>query len=91
MALFPFSASIDLTGAGKGRRLAAWHLSQGAGAQTINFRSGTAAGPIQFQVQLATVTSASQAYATPSLPYFPAGLYIEITGSGFNTGSVELV
>ena len=90
MALFPFTASIDLTGAGKGRRLAAWHLSQGAGAQTINFRVGSAAGAIQFQVHLATTTSASQAYSSPALPYFPAGLYVEVTGSGFNVGSVEL-
>jgi len=91
MALFPFTASIDLTGAGKGRRLAAWHVSQGAGAQTINFRVGSVAGAIQLQVQLATITSASQSYSSPGLPYFPGGLYIEVVGSGFNVGSVELV
>jgi hypothetical protein len=89
MALLPFAVSTDFTT--KGKRLASWHLSQGTGAIAINFRNGSAAGAIQFQVQLAATTSASQAYATPNLPFFSSGLYVEIVGTGFNAGSVDLV
>jgi len=89
MATFPFNASIDLTT--RGKRLASWHLSQGTGAQTINFRNGGVAAQIVFQVQLVATSSASQAYAHPNLPNFGSGLYIEVVGTGFNIGSVDLV
>jgi hypothetical protein len=88
MALFQFTASIDLTG--KGRRVGAWHVSQGVGAQTVNFRNGGAAGTIMFQVQLPATTSASQAYSHPNLPTFPAGVYVEVVNTGFAVGSVSL-
>jgi hypothetical protein len=89
MALLQFTASSDFTGAGKGRRLGSWHVSQGAGTQTINFRNGGLTGPILIQVQLPATTSASQAYSQP-LPIFGAGLYVEVVGTGFNVGSVDL-
>jgi hypothetical protein len=89
MALYDFTASIDL--AGKSRRLASWHLSQGTGAQTVNFREGGASGTIKFQVQLAATTSASQAYSAPLLPTFVKDLYVEVVGTGFNKGCVDLV
>jgi len=89
MAIFPFNASIDLTT--KGKRLASWHVSQGTGAQTINFRNGGAAAQIVFQVQLVATSSASQAYPQSSMPFFSSGLYVEIVGTGFAIGSVDLV
>jgi len=89
MAVFAFTASIDLTT--RGKRLASWHLSQGTGAQTINFRSGSVGGTIIFQVQLVATSSASQSYSHPNLPAIPGGLYIEVVGTGLNAGSVDLV
>jgi hypothetical protein len=89
MATLPFNASIDLTT--KGKRLASWHVSQGAGTQTINFRNGGVAAQIVFQVQLVATSSASQAYPPPNMPFFSAGLYIEIVGTGFAIGCVDLV
>jgi hypothetical protein len=88
MALIAFTTSTDFTGVGKGRRLAAWHLSQGTGVQTVNFHNGNG-GPIMFQVQLPATTSASQAYGSPIV--FTSGLYVEVVGTGFNAGSVDLV
>jgi hypothetical protein len=87
MALYDFTASTDF--ANKSKRLKAWHLSQGTGAQTVNFRDGGASGTIKFQVQLAATTSASQAYSHPGL-VFPNSLYVQIVGTGFAQGSVEL-
>ena len=89
MATFPFNASIDLTA--KGKRLASWHLSQGTGAQTINFRNGGAAAQVVFQVQLVATSSASQAYPQSSMPFFSSGLYLEVVGTGFGLGAVDLV
>jgi hypothetical protein len=92
VALYAFSASVDLSGPGKGRRLASWHLSQGAaGAQTVNLRSGSASGAILVQLQLPASSSRFQAYDQAGLPTFPAGLYVEVTGAGLNAGSVDLV
>ena len=89
MALYAFSTSLDLTGAGKGRRLASWALSQGTGAGLVNLRSGGAAGPILMQLQLPTGSSRFQAFE--QCPVFPNGLYVEVTTSGLNAGSVDLV
>jgi len=89
MATFTFAASTDFTS--RGKRLASWHLSQGAGAQTINFRNGGLASAIVFQVQLVATTSASQSYGSPNLPFFSSGLYVEVVGTGFNAGAVDLV
>ena len=89
MATLTFAASTDFTT--KGKRLASWHLSQGTGANTFNFRSGSLTGQIVFQVQLVATTSASQAYPQSSMPFFPGGLYLEVTGTGLNAGAVDLV
>ena len=89
MAFLNFTASTDF--AGKGKRLASWHLSQGTGAQTINFRNGGSSGTILFQVQLVATSSASQSYPAPNLPFFSSGLYIELVGTGFNAGAIDLV
>ena len=87
MALYDFTVSTDF--AGKGKRLLSWHLSQGTGAQSVNFRDGGASGTIKFQVQLAATTSASQAYPSPC-PVFVNGLYVDIVGTGFAQGCVDL-
>ena len=87
MGLVAFTASTDLTTTAK--RLSAWHLSQGAGANTINLRNGSASGAIVCQVQLPATTSASQSYPVPII--FTSGLYVEIVSSGFTVGSVDLV
>jgi hypothetical protein len=89
MATLTFTASTDFTT--KGKRLASWHVSQGTGAQTINFRNGGLAGTIIFQVQLVATSSASQPYPKDSMPFFSSGLYVEIVGTGFNAGAVDLV
>ena len=88
MATFTFAASTDFTT--RGKRLGSWHLSQGTGAQTINFHNGNG-GPILFQVQLVATSSASQAYPQSSMPFFSSGLYVEVVGTGFNQGAVDLV
>jgi len=89
MATQTFTASTDFTS--KGKRLASWHVSQGTGAQTINFRNGSVAGTIIFQVQLVATSSASQAYPQASMPFFPLGLYVEVVGTGFNAGAVDVL
>jgi hypothetical protein len=87
VALYPFTASTDLTT--KPKRIASWHVSQGAGTQTIRFRNGSISGTVMLEVQLPATTSASQAYGTPII--FPAGVYVEVVGTGFNAGGVDLV
>jgi hypothetical protein len=90
MAMFDFTASTDF--AGKSKRLSSWHLSQGTGAQTVNFRDGGSGGTIKFQVQLAATSSASQDYSLPQGSLiFPNSLYVEVVGTGFNKGMVNLV
>jgi hypothetical protein len=92
VALYAFTTSLDLTGAGKGRRLASWALSQGAaGAQTVNLRSGSASGAILMQLQLPASSSRFQAYDQAGLPVFPGGVYVEVVSAGLNAGSVDLV
>lgn len=85
MALTNFTASTDF--AGKGKRLYFWNLSQGVGAQTINFRDGGATGAIKIQVQMAASSSLSFSFNTP--PWF-ASLYVEVVGTGFTTGCVDI-
>jgi hypothetical protein len=87
MALFTFTGSVDLST--KPKRLGGWHLSQGAGVQTVNLRNGSLTGPIMVQVQLPATTSASQSYDV--LPIFTGGVYVEVVGTGFTVGSVNLV
>lgn len=89
MALNAFTASTSFVT--KGKRLASWHLAQGTGAQTINFRNGGSGGAIQWQVLLAATSSASQAYHPQGAPVFVDGLYVEIVGTGFAQGNVDLI
>lgn len=89
MALNVFTASTDY--ASKGRRLVGWHVSQGAGAQTINLRNGGSGGTIYMQIQVPATSSSGQFYGPNGGPYFPAGLYVEVVGTGFAVGSVDLV
>jgi hypothetical protein len=91
LALYAFSTSLDLTGAGKGRRLASWALSQGVGTNTVNFRNGSLTGAILMQLQLGASSSRFQSYDQAGLPVFPAGLFVEVTSAGLNAGSVDLV
>jgi hypothetical protein len=89
MALYSFTASSDFTT--KAKRLASWYCSQGTGAQTVNFRNGGLTGPIMFQAQLPATTSAGLAYTQAGLPTFTSGLYVEVVGTGFGVGCVDLV
>jgi hypothetical protein len=90
MALWPVAGSTNLAGIGKGKRVGSWHLSTTVAAGVINFRNGSAAGPIMFTVNLPVGNSSSQAYPHASEPLFPLGLYVEVT-SGTVVGSVDLV
>jgi hypothetical protein len=73
--------------ANDGKFLRAWHLSQGAGAQTIQFCNGVVGSPI-FEVQLPANTSASQIYHHPIC--FPNGLHVEVVATGFIRGGIDL-
>ena len=92
MALYAVTASVDLTGAGKGKRVASWHFSNTGAAAVINIRDGSVSGTRYIQIQLAaTTTSASQAYSLPGgAPLFPAGVYVEVV-SGTIIGSVDII
>jgi hypothetical protein len=86
LALNTFVASTDF--AGKGRTLSAYALSQGTGAQTINFRDGGASGAIKWQVQLPATSSKEFTFA--ARPVWFNSLYVEVVGTGFTTGSVDI-
>jgi hypothetical protein len=88
MTMITFTGSTDFVG--KPKRLSSWHLSQAAGTQTVNFRNGGAAGPIILQAQLPANASSSQAYGVPA-PFFPNSLYLEVVGTSFVRGAVDLV
>ena len=79
----------DIDVSGQGKRLASWSISQGAGANTVNFRRGTVSGAVVFQVQVPTITSASQAY--PSPPYCKEGWFVEVVGTGLNFVCVDVI
>lgn len=84
--LIPFTDDISLVG--RGQRLASWHLSANA-TTLVNFRRGTVAGPIQFQIQLTAGQSASQAYPSP-LYFGPEGLFVECSVA-LNAGAVDVI
>jgi hypothetical protein len=90
MALLDFTASTDFTGPSKPKRLRAYFLSQGTGAQTVNFRDGSATGTIKFQVQIPATSSKELGIDHPGV-VFPNGLYVEVVGTGFAKGAVELI
>jgi hypothetical protein len=80
-----FADDVDLDDK---KRLYSWSLSQGTGAQIVNFRRGTVTGEIVFQVQVATGTSQHASYAKPL--YVPEGWFIEVTATGLNRGFVDV-
>ena len=82
----PFTADISLVG--RGKRLYSWHLSQGTGAQTVNFRRGSVSGEIVFQVQVPATTSASQSYNEPL--YCTEGWFVDVVGTGLAVGLVDI-
>jgi hypothetical protein len=85
------TGAFNVSLVGKPKRLASWNLSA-AGAQTVNMRDGSATGPIVIPLKLAAGTSAGQAYEVPQgCPLFTQGLFVEVTGAGALTGSVNLV
>lgn len=84
MSLTSFTDDVDLQDQ---KRLYSWSLSQGTGAQTINFRRGAIGGAIVFQVQVPATTSASQSYAKPL--YVNEGWFIEVVATGFQQGCVD--
>ncbi len=91
MALFAVTGTVDLTGLGKGKRLASWHFSTTGAAAVINIRDGSVSATRYIQVQLAANTSASQAFMfANSRPVFPNGVYVEVV-SGTVVGSVDLM
>jgi hypothetical protein len=44
-----------------------------------------------FEVQLPANSSSSQSYKQGAYPVFPLGLYLEVVGTGFRRGDVDLV
>ena len=89
MALITGTDDIDT--AGRGKKLASWHISQGAGAQVVNFRKGALAGAIVFQVQVPATTSASQSYDSPLKIDTGEGWFIEVVASGLNFLTVNIL
>jgi len=88
---FLVTGTVDLTAA-KPKRMNAWHLAEttGGGAAVVTFRDGGSSGPIVFRVNLASGTSASQAYFPPDFLEFPGGGYVTVV-SGTVVGSVDLL
>jgi hypothetical protein len=84
------TATASFSAKGRGKRLQSWHISQGTGAQIVNFRHATAAddntGAVVFQVQVPANTSASQAYPDPI--YVPEGFYVEVVNTGLNYATI---
>jgi len=89
MALKTFTATRAADVPGRSNQLRSWSVSQGTGAQTIRFCDGTTATPL-FEVQLPATSSASQSYSNP-YPVFPNGLAVEVVGTGFNRGCIDIV
>jgi hypothetical protein len=86
----PFN--VDLTGAGKGKRLDSWHMATtSATVGQIHLRDGSVSGPLVARINLAGNSSASQSkkHYAPHLLMFPLGLFVEVV-SGAITGSVDL-
>lgn len=89
-----FSASANFgggtpKGAGVNKRLASWHLSNGAtAAVTVNFQDADS-GALLFQVQLPVSASSSQAYPNPL--YTKGGWNIVVTGGPLNAGALDLI
>lgn len=84
------TADTDLTGLGKGKRLAAWHFDCTVAAGEILLRNGSVSGDIVIPIRIATNASAGQAYSGPEYILFPQGLFVDVV-SGTIRGSVELV
>lgn len=87
MALYGFTADTDFVG--KGKTLSFISLSQGVGAQTVRFLSGGSGGTEQFQIQVPAATSVQVVLGARPL-VFPGGLYIDVVGTGFTQGCVDL-
>lgn len=84
-------ANVDLTGAGKGKRVASWCFSNVTAAATINLRDGSVTGTRFLQIQLPINASASQSYSLPGgAPLFPSGVFVEIV-AGTVVGSIDLI
>jgi hypothetical protein len=91
MAYYLVTADTDLTGAGKGRRVASWHFAETAAAVAqVLLRNGSVSGDIVARINLAASTSASQAYSSPQYLHFPAGLFVDVL-AGTVVGSVDLL
>ncbi len=90
MSLFAITASTDLTGLGKGKRLAGWSFSATTAA-VINLRNGSVAGTPFISVGVAAGDSKTLAYQAPNaLPVFVNGLYVEVASGTGIVGSVDL-
>jgi hypothetical protein len=87
IALYDFTASTDFVG--KAKRLRGVYLSQGAGAQTVNLRDGGASGTIKIQIQVPATSSKEVNIDHPGI-VFVNSLYVEVVGTGFAKGAVEL-
>jgi hypothetical protein len=91
VALFAITGTVDLTGVGKGKRIASWHLSNTGVAATVNFRDGSVTGTRYIQVQLPANASASESYSMPNgAPLYPSGVYVEVL-AGTILGSIDLI
>ena len=91
MALNAITASTDLTGFGKGKRVASWSF-YATSAAVITLRDGSATGTPFIQIGIPTVAdSKAVSYSLPAgAPLFPNGLYVKVE-SGVVVGSVDLI
>jgi hypothetical protein len=87
------TASTDLTGPGKGKRVASWSFQNTGTAATIELRDGSVTGTPYITIPLAvgstTPTFLTQSYGKDG-PLFVSGLYVKVTG-GTVVGNVDLV
>lgn len=90
MAYFLVTADTDVTA--KGKRLLSWHFAEtsGVAAAQVLLRNGSVSGDIVARINLASSTSASQAYFPPHYLVFPLGLYVDVL-AGAVVGSVDLL
>jgi len=87
----PGAFNVDLTGLGKGKRIASWSFSNTGAAAVINIRDGSVSGTPYIKIGVAANDSKALAYShRAGLPLFVNGVFVEVA-SGTIVGSVDLV
>ena len=91
MALYTSTATNDLTGFGRPKKLASIHIAATGTAPTVNLRDGGSGGTIRYQYQLAINTSKDVSFPFPGLPVFKDGLYVELAAGTVAAITVDVV